>query len=1457
MERDFKVGCKTKPRILWFVSLITALFMGGVAHAAPQYSLTCSSCHGMPPIDSTSRDPNTGAFNGNHQTHLSSGAPSVTCNVCHNMTNYSNSHQDGQISLKNGINGSPKAGALYSGITTFKNQTSVPVLGSCANVNCHFESGTPSWGATTLLSYTNATTNDCNDCHGMPPAGTSGTSYAGGADGSHTKHNEYYAGADKCIKCHADHTAEANKFAHATSAGNRVLNIALRDAANVASGSYNGTLTTINYLPSQTKTTFGSCSNLYCHSSGIKGSAPFTGKANAQWAAGVLSCDKCHGYDSSSLPAYNMISSGRHKQHIANGTLTGVVINCETCHAATVSGGAITAGTRANHVDKNVNVKFQSALNAGTPLYNGADALTPAAGSVKAAGSAPANCANLYCHSNGNKKASGTPVYQTVAWGTGTTLDCTGCHGSNGTSSSPVYANSGVGTNQANNHVIHVQGKGMTCNLCHLSTTANGTTLIAGGQHLNGSIQVSFDTSFYTSIGTAGYASNTCNNTYCHSNGNGTVVTQPQWGAQLDCRGCHGGDAAHANVINTNKHRIHIDPSAAGSVLGLGTGLQCAACHVKTINTFANNTTITAQAYHVNKLKDYSGARAGRIVAAGQCANTYCHSSGAKTPKFRNMTGSKLWTGSATLDCKGCHGYEKTTQGAAFNSIAGEPNYAGANSHGTHVNTGANSTSCAKCHDHTVSSTVVGKFKDYTAHHIDGNRDVTFSAAVGGTWTGTTCNNTACHGGGNPQWGVTVIACDSCHGAAFRSFSSASKKGAHKQHYESETFSAFNDAAANLSSTTQYRFTCAACHSTPAQHSNLANSRSSVGKAEVYFGLYSANSVTTGRKWYNYNSTVAGQDNSAAFAWTNGGGTSCNTTYCHSDGKGGAGLIAPTWGMAEGALTTAVGCAGCHANETSSGSLSGAHLQHVANTRTGFTGVVSFGCVDCHAKTVSAKPARAITDKTKHVNNFHDYSGVRAGGSVRYSGGNCSNVYCHSNGKGVYGSSIAWTSGAGALNCTASCHTVSSNPHAKHLSFSSITCDKCHTNTVAAGSTTALKSATTTHINGTYNVNGTDVKFATMSSSWKASFTANTCNNVMCHSNGKGTYQPIAWSAGTLNCSSCHPNLGGAHLRHIGGSYATTLLAQQNLPFQPLSNYTSNLSAGTDPLSGTAWANYRFGCASCHPYGTASHMNGSIDVILSSDAAAGTMRSKNPTSTYTPTIGGAVGTNSVTCANIYCHSNGSTAYTTSSAWSATYGADRCNRCHGNAPATGAHAAHAIGIHSDDIFNGTSGKLSNLSSSVRSSAHGNATQATTISCNICHFVTTEFARNKYNTKCSSCHSDDAKEAGRIYATDTNTRGLKMHVNGKLDMAFNPISVRSKAQLRTSAFADYTAAGGYWNRNGSNYKNGAAAYDIAKSALDTTTMWNGGTKTCSNVACHMAKPVTWNAGSLTCEACHSKL
>jgi predicted CxxxxCH...CXXCH cytochrome family protein len=212
---------------------------------------------------------------------------------------------------------------------------------------------------------------------------------------------------------------------------------------------------------------------------------------------------------------------------------------------------------------------------------------------------------------------------------------------------------------------------------------------------------------------------------------------------------------------------------------------------------------------------------------------------------------------------------------------------------------------------------------------------------------------------------------------------------------------------------------------------------------------------------------------------------------------------------------------------------------------------------------------------------------------------------------------------------------------------------------------------------------------------------------------------------------------------------------------------------------------------------------------------------------------------------------------TTPAWNTQFGADRCSKCHGNAPASGAHSAHAVGIHSNNIFAGGEGKLGNYSSPLISSAHGDEGQSTTIGCNTCHYATTEFARNKYNAKCSACHTGDNRDAGRIYATDTANRGLKMHVNGRLDLSLAPVQVKSKAQLRPVAFSDFSAAGGYWNRNASNYKNGSAAYDIAKSALNTATMWNGGTKTCSNVACHMARPVTWNAGKLTCNACHSRL
>ena len=74
MMRNPKAGTNNIPLMLTLFCL-SLLFMNSVpASAASQYLLDCKSCHGMPPLDSPARDPLTGGFQGNHQTHLSASA---------------------------------------------------------------------------------------------------------------------------------------------------------------------------------------------------------------------------------------------------------------------------------------------------------------------------------------------------------------------------------------------------------------------------------------------------------------------------------------------------------------------------------------------------------------------------------------------------------------------------------------------------------------------------------------------------------------------------------------------------------------------------------------------------------------------------------------------------------------------------------------------------------------------------------------------------------------------------------------------------------------------------------------------------------------------------------------------------------------------------------------------------------------------------------------------------------------------------------------------------------------------------------------------------------------------------------------------------------------------------------------------------------------------------------------
>ncbi|GFO60932.1 hypothetical protein GMST_32570 [Geomonas silvestris] len=742
------------------LSFGVALIFGTSAQAAPQYVYDCTFCHTMPPLDSATgkREPATGAVKGNHQSHA--GATAATCVKCHGPALTATGHRDKLIQVQGNINNSP-LGGTYS--RTFFNQTSVPPnpLGTCSNVNCHFERTTPAWGS---VAYSTPT--DCASCHGAPPSGGNT-----GAAGSHARHDAYFSGAAQCVKCHPNRLGEAKPFAHATSAVNAKIKVSLTDPAGLASGSYSGT--GANFLPSQSAAqVFGSCSNNYCHSSGNLNVAAanlpalYAGSSYAAptWGSGALACNACHGRSTTNgAPDYTnagtpgSATSNSHTRHVSGSNIT-----CNECHERTTKNNtSIRTTTLAVHVNKAADVFFNLSGANKTATYNAA------VGSK--------SCSNTYCH--------GTAAIQ---WG-GASLTCASCHGaSNADLSGGTTAGHGIHVATATAFTTMTGNSRSTasvyvysCKSCHptashatgaasaLSAAQVGGTAITTAQYAAGATSLT-DTKGFK------YTNGSCSTNNCHSNGRGGApLTTASWSgtATTTCLACHDTKQTGATASTLSaRHDRHMNPTT-NALIGLNNGFNCVDCHAKTVSA---NTTVSDKTKHVNGFVDYSGVKAGgsaRYNATTKiCSNVYCHSNGNPGALvFVNMTGSKAWGGTAALGCNGCHGRS---------SALGAPDYANggavpattANSHAKHVAGAADTTVCASCHVKTVNATVGGRFKDYSAanYHLNRTPNVYFSAAKAGAaaaWvqsTGT-CNNVTCHGGNAVVWGTTLN-CQDCHG---------------------------------------------------------------------------------------------------------------------------------------------------------------------------------------------------------------------------------------------------------------------------------------------------------------------------------------------------------------------------------------------------------------------------------------------------------------------------------------------------------------------------------------------------------------------------------------------------------------------------------------------------------------------------------------------------------------------
>jgi predicted CxxxxCH...CXXCH cytochrome family protein len=758
---------------------LAALLLGvlAVSSGTALAASTCIDCHGMPPLDAAYRNISTGGFKGNHQTHQPAVATAANCAVCHSgSATYATDHLDGVIQLSANFNNSPVASTYSKGV--FFNQTSNPVLGSCATANCHFEKVTPIWGSAPLAAPAG-----CSACHDNPPGDGSHPSLAG----SGKKHGDYYGtGVTSCLKCHSDHMAEAKPFAHATSAGHRGLILQFTAAPN-SGGSYSksANLNYPNYLPSQNPLRDGTCSTMYCHSDGSGGAA----KSAAVWGGTLpADCTGCHGGNATSAA---VIATGLHPQHINAAAMLGSNYNCASCHNGPVGAGndRLIAAT-ASHVDGTKTIVFS-----GGGSWN-ATAKT---------------CSATVCHAAGKASAPQPPA---PAW-TGTSLGCNGCHGRSTTTGAPDYANGGAAVPLANSHAKHVIAAA-DCDKCHTTTTTTGTAIKAGSTaHTNGTIDVSFNTAKAGSTATWTAATKSCANVSCH----GTAT--PVWGGTLpaNCTGCHGGTSLSTAPIATLSHPTHLsraygpgtylgtaisacqvchdyntvqpDPkhadgvvevlSAAGTACAkchpgaipawtVSTRIACTSCHAATPSVLANGVAAPYKASfattgHGQAATNYNASRACeschdangahisgvlgdnmRLTLAndnGQCAS--CHNDPTKvpTPSEQNVVSHVTAKGgAATSDCKSCHDPHGTANLYMIKGTINGKSIAFTNLSSGFVKTVAPFDGlCQVCH------TATNHYRSGLA--LDGH---------------PTKNCLSCHGHKGTFAFAPVTACDSCHG---------------------------------------------------------------------------------------------------------------------------------------------------------------------------------------------------------------------------------------------------------------------------------------------------------------------------------------------------------------------------------------------------------------------------------------------------------------------------------------------------------------------------------------------------------------------------------------------------------------------------------------------------------------------------------------------------------------------
>lgn len=1353
---------------------------GPTSFATPKWgdinTAKCGSCHGCDINDPVCTAQMT---SGSHENHMQASVD-FDCHRCHQNggTTTPTSHANGVINLEfNGL----AQNTQYS-----KGNNLVPgtQFGDCSTSNCHGRL-TRQWG--TLSSALTL----CDKCHGSASSaggfyGTRGPDSAVlnsmSGVGVHDIHiqnpnsprkstfNRFtsYAVGYACSQCHNVPTGPFTGGHIDTPIPAEVPFSNKSSIAKAGSASYR--------LFSTPTYNFGtqSCSNIWCHGGGMDsnsgrgnyaGVAPVISRTNPQWNVPYLTgngntdCTKCH-----ALPPQAPDSSYTHFGKTLN--------TCNSCH---------------QHI--------------------GADGL-----SIK----------NKALHVNG-----------VIDGG------CTGCHGNPPVNNlvgdkdglaTPAQNALGGGAGAHNAHQL-MPAIGTKCNICHdgASGTMPSNELEIGFNMFNGLVKTGTFTGYTNTVngpkwkasnaGTVINKSNVkaavCSNLYCHGGGStggttnvvaigGGNNTTPDWEGTVTCGDCHGIGNTNTTVPTGGSHVKHASADNGGR------GLACDVCHGAAPS---NGSHVDGQvkwqldrtSLQIGNAATYKGFSSGSVAGPvpranaadyGTCAAVYCHSNaqtGNGTAAPSSYGNPKWGADNGNLNCTSCH---------ADMAVDTSANATG--SHIKHANTTTGmGVPCGYCHQDGGSGTSrhadAAVYMNFTSY-VNLNSSATYGAStvpvnkIAGSAAYTTCSNTFCHGTRpSPVWGVPGTRCNSCHSASTKA-SDVSWAGRHSTHYNYTSLpTVYTDTVRDISDANSYRFNCAHCHDdNVAKHSLMPASANSA--ARVFYGISTAVPASSSRRGIYSYGTSANSKTDFGFKFTAG---SCNTTYCHSNGRGGAPKVTLlNWTTTPAAA--GVNCTFCHDGKRTSSTpttLSGKHDKHMNYSTNQFMGRGNgFNCVDCHAQVITNTDNKTLANKAKHVNAVVNYSGAKANKGLDTSAaknGECTNVYCHSNGNP---NAIVFTSmtgskgwnGSYAISTCNKCHGKSNalgypdyanggtgagiataNLHPGHLNGMADTtaCSDCHRRSIDTLAANKFRPYSTMHLSGGANVvfNTANAKVGSKASQNTVGMQV-TCSNLNCH----GQATPIwgggkagSGAAGVRTCTKCHGDAASTY-----ASYSAPQIAPG---YNGTGTDTSmTKTAPTDPRVGahqrhllTNVVSAPVKCGECH-------------VTLSgvSDAAAMRSASHWNYTTATITFGSLAKSNSHTsaanarsagitqCSNIYCHTGVSNSGTVAAPfWNMTgmvketgTTVGECIKCHAMPPQSGTHTANGVK---------TLGNYSSISKAASCyTCHKNVLASPTSVSNV--FSNKALHVNgsvEVTMACNSCHSYDSSDS---WTSSYGVEGIGAHI-----------------------------------------------------------------------------------------------